>query len=142
MTEENDNKSEKKPDIVIPRDTKLGVYEVPEQLKTWDSPDSYSKEYGEMMEDLSAICDYVAKLLNEGPEIKESVTKRMLTLRAVMKTIIMKTFCNNVNRVGLLAQMIFDIQYEQQMKIALAAYQRQMQTQQEMEKQKGNTYVD
>jgi hypothetical protein len=142
MPEENSNKTEKKPDIVIPRDTKFGEYEIPEQLKVWDSPNSYSKEYGETMEDLSAICDYIAKLLNEGPEIKESVAKRMLTLRAVMKTIIMKTFCNNFNRIGLLQQMIFDIQYEQQMKIALAAYQRQMQAQEAIEKEKGDTYVD
>ncbi len=127
---ESDNKpdSEKKP-VIVPRETKFGEYEVPDQLKVWDGPESYTKEYGEMMADLSALCDHIAKQLNEGPEVKDSVAKRVLTLRAVIKTIMMKTFCNNFNRVGLLEQMIFDIMYEQQMKIALAAYQRQMQAQ-------------
>ena len=140
--DENANKpeSEKKP-VVVPRETKFAEYEVPDQLKVWDSPQAYTKEYAEMMADLSAMCDYIAKNLNEGPEVKDSVAKRVLTLRAVIKTIMMKTFCNNFNRVGLLEQMIFDIMYEQQMKIALAAYQRQMQAQADQQRMREKGYV-
>lgn len=141
MTDDEKETCPKRKDIVIPRETTFEKYEIPENLKVWEEPHSYTQEYAEMMEDLSAICDHICKLLNEGPEVKESISKRMLTLRVIFKLLLLKTFANNFDRIGLLEQIIFDIMYEQQMRIAVAAYQRQMQEQSKEQHQREKTYV-
>ena len=136
MSEDETGNVLKEKEQVIPRETKFENTKFQKNSKYGTEPNSYTKEYAEMVEDLSAICDYICKLLNEGPEVKESLAKRILTLRVIFKMILMKTFANNFDRIGLLEQIIFDMMYEQQMRIAVAAYQRQMQVREQQKKEK------
>lgn len=133
MVEEN--KPKKKPDIVIPRDTKFEKYDTPSCLETWGEKGvTYSQEYQNLIDDIASICDHLCKLLNEGPETKDSFTKRALTLRAIIRFLFQKTFLNNFTRLGVLEQIRFDILYTQEMQIALKNYEKAMQ---EDEKKRG-----
>jgi len=130
-------KEKKKPDIVIPRETKFGDYATPECLETWNDESHYGPEYKVMLEDISSICDHLCKLLNEGPETKDSFTKRALTLRAIMRFLLQRTFLNNFVRLGVIEQIRFDLLYNQEMMIQLKNYQKAMQA----EQQKAKSYA-
>lgn len=129
MTEENTPK--KKSDIVIPREVKLEAYKSPDCLSNWDDENILqTPEYKAMLDDISSICDYLCKQLNEGPETKDSFTKRILTLRAIIRFLLQRTFLNNFMRLGMIEQVKFDILYNQELSIMAQKYAKEMEAQQ------------
>lgn len=134
---EDINKKKKKPDIIIPRETTFGNYEIPKCLESWSGDSDYGEEYKAMVEDISAICDHLCKLLNEGPETKDSLVKRSLTIRAIFRFIFQRAFLNNFTRLGILEQVKFDVLYGQEMIIAMKNYKEVM----KKEAQKANEYA-
>jgi hypothetical protein len=147
MPEDNDVKdytqspTEKKKVIEIPIEVKLGGYQTPSCLESWSKEDSYTPEFEHMMDEFGSIVDYVCKQLNEGPEVKDNITKRILTLRIIIKALLGKTFINNLSRVGMLEQLLFDIMYEQQMREALTMYKKQQEQAQKEENERMKNYV-
>lgn len=140
MVEEN--KSKKRPDIIIPRETKFDKYVTPSCLETWsENGATYSQEYQDQLEDMSAICDHLCKMLNEGSETKDSFTKRALTLRAIIRFLFQRTFLNNFVRLGVLEQIRFDILYTQEMQIALKNYEKAMKSQSDEQQKRERNYV-
>jgi hypothetical protein len=137
MSEEQ-KKEIKKKDIVIPMDLlMLTNLKTPDNLRTWESFDEQSPEYQEMTLELDAITTFIANQLNEGPELKENMGKRVMTFKAVLRTLIKKVFMSNIDRVGVLSQLIFDLQYESEMRKLASAYQKQA----EEEAKKRASYV-
>jgi hypothetical protein len=136
-SEEKKNEIKDKIKVVsIPSKVEFKKYDVPDALKIWDSPESMSPEYKEMMDEISSICDYIVKQLNEGPEVSESISKRALTLKAIIKLIMMKTFLNHFYRLGILEQLLYETLYEQQVRQVMSAVQEQMQEQAEKQEKK------
>lgn len=138
MTEQPEKKDEKKKEIVIPIGISMDKNcEIPENLKSWDTLDEQSPEYKDATNELDAVTTYIANLLNEGPEMKENMGKRVVTFKAVLQTLIKKVFVSNIERIGVLNQLIFSIQYEQEVRKMAMAYQAQL----EAEKKKAAYYV-
>jgi hypothetical protein len=134
--------------LVVPRKVEFPDYEVPENLASWDVEHQTTPEYNKMVSDILTCADFISKTLNEGPEVKDSVTKRMITLRAVLRVICLKTLATHFLRLGVVEQIKFDILYEQQMQIQMEQYQKMMLAKQgkcaqnpEQNGKKGNSYV-
>ena len=89
-----------------------GKYMIPQALQVWGSPKEMSKEYLEMSEDLTILARVIAKKLNEGPEVNESVVKRSLTLKNVLKEILITTFMDGYHRYGVLEELLLDTYME------------------------------
>jgi len=124
-----EQKNKKEP-IIIPRDISIPEYEIPENMAIWASEGDYSEGFKQLLSDLTDICLYVAKQLNEGPEVKDSVAKRVITLKSLIKYLIMRVFLNNIEREGILHQIILDLYYEYQQAEAVKRYKSMLEEQQ------------
>lgn len=143
MPDENkeDNKKEEnkqEPDsIVVPILKPRIDYDIPDDMKLWNKPSDLTPEYKEMMRVFDILIDYIVVSLNEGPEVKDSVAKRISTIEGVLKTIILKSFISVTDRVAILEKCKFDILYNYKMQVMAA----QMAAQMLKEQKKADEYV-
>jgi len=84
-------------------------YEVPKALEGWSEENPPSAEYNELMAKLLSAARYIAMNLNEGPEVGDSWTKRILALKTVMHELVFSTFLNGYGRYGLLLELMNDV---------------------------------
>jgi len=84
-------------------------HETPKSLETWTLEKPISKECVETLNRCLSAARYIANELNEGPEVKDSVTKRTILLKYVLHEIIFSTFLNGYMRIGLLSEILNDI---------------------------------
>lgn len=116
--------------IIVPRDMNTKKYECPENERCWSTPNEWSPEFEKMLNDLGFIVSYIAKNLNEGPEVKDNTNKRLIALRAVLKTLLSSTLLNSYQRYGLLSQLLIETYIEDRERKILEIMQAQMQKQQ------------
>ena len=113
--------------ITLPKLKLRNDYDTPDNLKSWDNKDQITPEYRVMMDNLNVLIDNIAVSLNEGPEVADSVAKRIQSLDAIIKSIMSKVFVSLYDRVAILNKVSFELMYENEMKKAMAQYVLAMQ---------------
>jgi len=126
--EEKKKEKKKKIEIEIGKKYKMKL-EVPKSMESWNSSADMSEEYKEMLGELSSIANYITYRLNEGPETKESIVKRVLTLRAIILELLDNTFLDGFHRYGLLTDILCDIWMDTsgKSKVNLLIFKKQLQ---------------
>jgi hypothetical protein len=126
MTEEKEDEDEYEPDkdaekcIIEKREKKekrkltieldLDDLEKPTEYQSipnyevWEKEEDMSPEFTEMITNLRYLMIYIARCMNEGPEVKDNVMKRMVAIRTLLDE-----FFNNININGYL---LWGILYE------------------------------
>jgi len=95
--------------IEVGKDDVIGEYRTPQSCQTWQSDKDMSKELVEMLEELFILVRVIAKKLNEGPEVANSVVKRTHVLKGVIHQLLMNTFLDGYHRLGILSEVSFDV---------------------------------
>ena len=113
--------------ITLPKLKLRNDYDTPDNLKSWDNKDQITPEYRVMMDNLNVLIDNIAVSLNEGPEVVDSVSKRIQSLDAIIKSLMGKVFISLYDRVAILDKVSFELMYENEMKKAMAQYISNMQ---------------
>lgn len=90
-------------------------YVVPKNMEIWSKDAPMSKKCVKLIEELSTVIAYVAKRLNEGPELEKNVIKRCSALKALTQLLLTNTFIDNFHRYGILRQIEVDIMNRQRM---------------------------
>jgi len=83
------------------------VREIPDVLDSWEKA-SPSKEYGESLTILLTFAKFIAFKLNDGPETKDSVVKRAVTLKMILSAIVEQTYLDGYHKYGLLYELLND----------------------------------
>lgn len=91
--------------ILVPKNPIMNNYKIPKSMKMWGRGEKQSQEYMDMLGEISACVGYVAKLLNEGPEVNESVAKRTSTLKVVVEALLKCVFLNGFDKQGVLTEI-------------------------------------
>jgi hypothetical protein len=131
------NKDKPEEVITLPKLRLKADYATPEVLKSWENKEQITPEYRAMMENLNVLIDNIAVSLNEGPEVADSVAKRIQSFDAIIKSLMSKVFISLYDRVAILGKVQFELMYDNEMKKAAAQYMAAMQKEQD----KGNSYV-
>lgn len=84
----------------------------PKVLQIWNKDNLPSKEYIEMLDELMTLVRYIGKRLNEGPEVKESLMKRTVTLKSILMEITHVTILDGYHRYGILVELLNDVYME------------------------------
>jgi hypothetical protein len=82
---------------------------VPENQKLWESREEMSKEYIELLGTLQILALYIARNINEGPEVKDNSGKRLVLTKTVLEILIGNLAISGYDVYGLLTEMIHDI---------------------------------
>lgn len=83
-------------------------YECPENQRLWASQAEISQEYQKMVGTLSIIATFMARTCNEGPEVKDNVTKRLITVKTVLDTFLQNLSLTGYDIYGLLTESLHD----------------------------------
>jgi hypothetical protein len=128
----SENESEK--EIVVKIKPLKDTYAVPETLKVWTSNKEMSDEYKEMMKTISIMANQICVQLNEGPEVKDSISKRILSLDSIIKILLSRTFLSVYDRVGIINKISFELLATHQ----LMGFEEQL----AKEREKKREYID
>ena len=134
-----DYMNEDKPEdvITLPKLKLKNDYIIPDILKSWENKQSITPEYRAMMDNLNVLIDNIAVSLNEGPEVADSVAKRIQSFDAIIKSLMSKVFISLYDRIAILGKVQFELMYDNEMKKAAAQYIAAMQE----EQKKSDSYV-
>lgn len=132
-----ENKDKPEDVITLPKLKLKDDYIIPDILKTWENKQQITPEYRAMMDNINVMIDNIAVSLNEGPEVADSVAKRIQSFDAIIKSLMGKVFISLYDRIAILGKVQFELMYDTEMKKAAAQYMAIMQKEQE----KGNSYV-
>lgn len=83
--------------------------EIPDSLKTWEDGEEPSREYQELLVTLISLAKLIALKLNTGPETKDSIVKRSVTMKMIIQSILDFTFIDGYHRHGVLSEIMNDI---------------------------------
>jgi hypothetical protein len=132
-----DNRDKPEETIILPKLKLKNDYSIPENLKSWENKDQITPEYRAMMDNINVLIDNIAVSLNEGPEVADSIAKRIQSLDAIVKSLMSKVFISLYDRVAILSKVEFELMYDNEMKKAMAQYAMAMQA----EQKKSDSYV-
>lgn len=82
--------------------------ETPANQSIWKDDTEMSEEYKLMLSTLCIIAKYIARVCNEGPEVKDNINKRLVTIKTIMDTFTNNLAINGYNLYGLLAENLHD----------------------------------
>jgi len=75
---------------------------------TWEKGDQISNEYVELQRMTSLIARYLAACCNEGPEVKDNMSKRMILTKSILKEFVEHISLNGWMLYGLLFELTND----------------------------------
>lgn len=81
---------------------------IPECQQVWKSREDMSKEYIELHHVLQILALYIARNINEGPEVNENINKRLILARIIFGTILDNLAITGYDAFGLLTDMLHD----------------------------------
>jgi hypothetical protein len=80
----------------------------PEDQCVWQYKEEMTEEYIKMNQTLQILGMYIARMCNEGPEVKDNINKRLLLLRTVLGMIMDHVAITGYDAYGLLFEMLQD----------------------------------
>jgi hypothetical protein len=116
-------------EIKIPRKQKVvhGDLKAPDNQTLWTAGTPKSPEIEQMLMEVNDICTYLVNIINHGPEVKDNSAKRVMVLKAILKTIITYTFITSIDRLGVLEAIKDDLNTEQKSDMFKKALEETMQ---------------
>ena len=88
--------------------TKESITKIPDCQKVWTSREDMSKEYIELHHVLMILAIYIARQINEGPEVYENISKRLVLTKTIMTTILDNLAITGYDAFGVLNDMLFE----------------------------------
>jgi hypothetical protein len=85
--------------------TKIPQHECAENEMTWHSQEEMSKEFIELKGELMILAMYIARHINEGPEVKDNVNKRLILSRQILGMILDNLSITGYDAYGMLIEM-------------------------------------
>jgi hypothetical protein len=113
MTEESEKEKKKERKLVIELD--LDELDKPIERKTqqgceiWQKDEDVSPEFQEFIENLKYLSKYLAVCVNEGPEVKDNIMKRMVALKLVIEEFFQNLNINGYLAYGMLFETLGDV---------------------------------
>ena len=104
--EKKDEKKKENRKIIIELD--LDVLDKPTERQImpncdiWEKEEDMSPEFAQMMESLRYVMIYLARCMNEGPEVKDNVMKRSIAIRSLLDEFFMNVNINGYLLWGIL----------------------------------------
>jgi len=104
--EKKDEKKKENRKIVIELD--LDVLDKPTERQiipncnVWEKEEDISPEFAQMMESLRYVMIYLARCMNEGPEVKDNIMKRAIAIRSLLDEFFMNVNINGYLLWGIL----------------------------------------
>ena len=87
--------------------------QVPELDKSmfgiWEKESDFSKEYLEMQQSVHLIARYLAACVNEGPEVKDNISKRMVLTKQILEEFLGHVAINGWMLFGLISEYSHDV---------------------------------
>ena len=124
---------------LIPKKFEIKEPKTLEGLEIWDEGSQMSEEYKQMLHDLSLVMLYSATQLNTGPEVKDSVSKRVLTMRTLLYAFIGNVFVDTYHKAGVLSEILDDILFRGRFKVL--AFQESEKSKKIKNKDNGGSYI-
>jgi hypothetical protein len=87
---------------------KASSCEVPDNQKVWTNQNEMSPEYQNLLGILNILALYVAKACNDGPEVRDNSTKRLVTVKTFLSMMFDNLNLNGYNMYGLLTELLYD----------------------------------
>lgn len=81
-------------------------FTVPENQVVWQRREDMSPDYMKLNQTLQILAMYIARSCNEGPEVKDNVTKRLILVRTVIGIIMDNIAITGYDAYGLLTEML------------------------------------
>lgn len=85
--------------------TKIPPYETAENQRIWSCQEEQSKEYMELRGKLTVLAMYIARSINEGPEVKDNINKRLVLARSIIGLIFDNVAITGYDAYGILIEM-------------------------------------
>ena len=104
--EKKDEKKKENRKIVIELD--LDVLDKPTERQiipncnVWEKEEDMSPDFAQMMESLRYVMIYLARCMNEGPEVKDNIMKRAIAIRSLLDEFFMNVNINGYLLWGIL----------------------------------------
>lgn len=81
----------------------------PENQGIWKSREEMSDEYVKLNQGLQVLAIYIARNINEGPEVKDNINKRIILARTILGLIVDNLAVTGYDIYGMLTEMQYDI---------------------------------
>jgi len=108
----------------------------------WQKDTDITPEFKDMMENLKYLSKYLAVCINEGPEVKDNIMKRMVALKLVIEEIFQNVNINGYLAYGILFETLGDVYMNISGKQKTIGLLRQLfKKGEEIAKKKGEDYV-
>ena len=91
--------------ILVPKSIDFGDMKPPKGMEGWDEKNLPKIEYIKLVSKLSILSLHIANQLNIGPEVKDDIPKRTITLKALVKMLVNNTFLDGYHKAGVLTEL-------------------------------------
>jgi hypothetical protein len=115
---------------------------VQQGCEIWQKDEDLSPEFKDLMENLKYISKYLAVCVNEGPEVKDNIMKRMVAIKLVIEEIFQNVNINGYLAYGILFETLGDVYMSISGKQKTVGLLKQLFSKgEELAKQKSEKYV-
>jgi len=115
---------------------------VQQGCEIWQKDEDLSPEFKDMVENVKYIAKYLAVCINEGPEVKDNIMKRMVVLKLVFEEILQNANINGYLAYGVLFESLGDVYMNVSGKQKMVGLLRQLFSRgEELSKEKNKGYV-
>lgn len=108
----------------------------PKNMEIWTKDNPMSKKVEKLIDECTNLVAYMAKRLNEGPEVKTNIMKRASITKALIQFLIKQVYLDNFHRLGMLDQIMYDLKASRSQTIVLAVEEQSISE----KKEKGNNH--
>lgn len=74
--------------------------------EVWKTKEEMSEDYKKLVQSLSFLAVYIARNINEGPEVKDNTSKRILLSRAIIGILVNNLAISGYEVYGILTELI------------------------------------
>ena len=116
---------------------------IPDNQEIWHSREDMTKDYVELHKGLQILALYIASNINEGPEVNDNISKRLVLTRTILGTIIDNLAITGYDAFGLLTDMLFDAYMKVNgRKFIIQTMAQVAAAEEEMRKKQSESYID
>lgn len=108
----------------------------PKNMEIWTKDKPMSKKVEKLIDECTNLAAYMAKRLNEGPEVKTNIMKRASITKALVQFLMAQVYLDSFHRLGMLDQIMYDFKASRGQPIILAVDEESIET----KKEKGNNH--
>lgn len=113
----------------------------PRNMRVWDRDNPMSEQVEKLINECTNLIFYIAKRLNEGPEVKTNIMKRALVTKAIIQCLLTQTCLDDLHRYGILDKVIYDLKARKNQPIILAVDEESINDKKEKNDKKRERYI-